>query len=135
MQFVGLPYSVLLRLLLDLDTYGGVDPLGVFPLFLKKVADIIAPKQSIIFRWLISLGSLPECLRSANVSAIPKGAPSPDKENYRPILITPILSKVYEKLVSHKLSSFCEKYCFLSAAQFANRKGLGCTDALLTIAL
>ena len=28
--------SVLLRLLLDLDTYGGVDPLGVFPLFLKK---------------------------------------------------------------------------------------------------
>ena len=33
---------VLLRLLLDLDTYGGVDPLGVFPLFLKMVADIIA---------------------------------------------------------------------------------------------
>ena len=29
-------------LLLDHDTYGGVDPLGVFPLFLKKVADIIA---------------------------------------------------------------------------------------------
>ena len=24
-------------------TYGGVDPLGVFPLFLKKVEDIIAP--------------------------------------------------------------------------------------------
>ena len=26
---------VLLRLLHDLDTYGGVDPFGVFPLFLK----------------------------------------------------------------------------------------------------
>ena len=37
--------SVFLRLLLD--------PLDVFPLFLKKVADIIAPKQSIIFRRLI----------------------------------------------------------------------------------
>ena len=34
--------SDLLRLLLDLDTYGGVDPMGVYPLFLKKVADIIA---------------------------------------------------------------------------------------------
>ena len=33
---------VILRLLLDLDTYGGVDHLGVFPLFLKMVADIIA---------------------------------------------------------------------------------------------
>ena len=41
---------------------------------------------------------------------------------------------VYEKLVSHKLSGFCEKYVFfLSAAQYAYRKGLGCTDALLTI--
>ena len=36
----------LLCLLLDLDTYGGVDPLGVFPLFPKIVADIIAPKLS-----------------------------------------------------------------------------------------
>ena len=47
--------SVLLFLLLDLDTYGDVDPLGIFPQFLKKVADIISPKQSIIFRLLIRL--------------------------------------------------------------------------------
>ena len=43
MQFFAFRTSVLLRLLLDIDTYEGVDPLGVFPLFLKKVADIIAP--------------------------------------------------------------------------------------------
>ena len=35
--------------------------------------------------------------------------------------------------MSHKLSNFCEKYVLLPAAQFADRKGLGCTDALLTI--
>ena len=70
--------SVLLRLLLDLDTYGGVNHLGVFALFLKKVADIIAQKLSIIFSRLIRLGSFPECWRSANVTDIPKGAPSPD---------------------------------------------------------
>ena len=44
---------VFLRLLLGLDTYGGVDPLCAFPLFLKMVADIIATKLSIIFRGLI----------------------------------------------------------------------------------
>ena len=43
------------------------------------------------------------------------------------------LSKVYENLISHKLSSFSEKYVFLSAAQFAYMEGLGRTDALLTI--
>ena len=40
---------------------------------------------------------------------------------------------MYEKVVSHKLSSFCEKYGLLPAAQFSSSKGLGCTDALLTI--
>ena len=67
------------------------------------------------------------------LTAIPKGAPYPDCEHYRPISKTPILSKVNEKLVSHKLSSFCEKCGLLPAAQFAYRKGLYCTDALLTI--
>ena len=95
-------------------TYGGVDFLGVFPLFLKMVSDIIAPKlRIIIVRSLIHRGSLPECWRPVNVTPIAKGAPSPDGENYHLILITPILSKVKVKLVSHKFSSFCEKYCFL----------------------
>ena len=100
---------MLLRLLLDLDTYGGVDPLGVFhrlPLFLKKVADIIAPKQSIVFRGLIRRGSFPVCWWSASVTATLKGALSPEWEKYHQISITPILSKVYEKLVSHKLACF-----------------------------
>ena len=42
------------------------------------------------------------------ITAIPKGASYSDRENYRHISITPILSKVYETLVSHKLSSFSE---------------------------
>ena len=56
--------SVLLRLLLDLDTYVGVDPLGVFPLFLKMVAS----KSNLFFLRLIRLGLFPDCLRSANVT-------------------------------------------------------------------
>ena len=31
------------RLLLDLDPYGGTDPLCMFPLFLKRTADVMAP--------------------------------------------------------------------------------------------
>ena len=61
--------------------------------------------------WLLLLrrphpwGLTPECWRSATVTAIPKGSPSPDRENYRPTSITLILSNVYDKLVSHNLSS------------------------------
>ena len=106
--------------------------MGGFPIFLKKVVDIIAPKPSIIiFRRLISFRSVGSLL----MQLLPKGASSPNKENYQPISITLILSMEYEKLNSHKLSSFCEKYRLLLAAQFAYWKGLECTDALLTISL
>ena len=44
------------RLLLDLDPYGGTDPLGMFPLFLKRTADVIAPRLSVVFRRLFCLG-------------------------------------------------------------------------------
>ena len=67
--------SVLRRLLLDLDSYGGVDPLGVFPLFFKMVAGIVAPKLSVIFRRLIRSRSFPVCWRSANVAAVPRVLP------------------------------------------------------------
>ena len=90
--------------------------LGVFPLFLKMVADIVDPKLSIIFCRLICLRLFPKCWESGNLTAIPMGAPSPDRDNYRPISINPTLASVYEKLVSHKLSIFCETLDFLLAA-------------------
>ena len=59
-------------LLLDLDPYGGTDPLGMFPLFLKRMADVLAPRLSVVFRWLLHLGSFPACWRQATVTPIPK---------------------------------------------------------------
>ena len=94
-------------LLLEIITYGGVDLLWVFPLFLRMFVDITS-KRNIIFRGLISLGPFPEFWHSANVISISKGAPNPDKEHYCPISITPILSKVYPKLVSHEKYVFCQ---------------------------
>ena len=91
------------RLLLDLDPYGGSDPLGLFPLFLKRTGDVLAPRLSVVFRRLVRLGSFPACWRQANVAPIPKGPPSSSVANYRPISITSVLSKVFERLVSVRL--------------------------------
>ena len=90
-------------LLLDLDPYGGTDPLGMFPLFLKRTADVMAPHLSVVFQRLVCLGSFPACWRQANVTPIPKGPPSSSVANYRPISITSVMSKVFERLVSVRL--------------------------------
>ena len=70
----------------------------------------------------------------ANVTPIPKGPPSSSASNYRPISITPILLKVFERLVSVRLGHFMEGRGVLPTTQFAYRKGLGTCDALLCVA-
>ena len=83
------------HLLLDLDPYGGTDLLGMFPLFLKRTADVLAPCLNVFFRQLLRLGSFTACWRQANVTQIPKGPSSSSVDNYRPISIRPILSNVF----------------------------------------
>ena len=83
-----------------MDPYGGTDPLGMFPLFLKRTADVMAPRLSVVFRQLVRLGSFQACWRQANVTPIPKCPPSSSVANYQPISITSVLSKVFERLAS-----------------------------------
>ena len=52
--------------------------------------------------------------------------------NYRPISITPVLSKVFERLLAKRLSTYAESNNFFPNLQFGFRKGLGACDALLT---
>ena len=79
------------RLLLDLDPYGGSDPLGMFSLFLTRPADVLAPRLSVVFRRLVRLGSFPASWRQDNVTPIPNGPPSSSVANYRQISITSVL--------------------------------------------
>ena len=119
------------HLLLDLDPYGGTDPLGMFPLFIKRTADVMAPRLSVVFRRLVRLDSFPACWRQANVIQIPKGTPSSFVANFRPISITSVLSKVFERLVSVRLRRFMERSG--PTTQFAYRKCLCTCDALLCV--
>ena len=70
------------RLLLDLDPYGGTGPMGMFPLFLKRTAHVMAHRLSVVFRRLARLGSFLACWRQANVTPIPKGPPSSSVADY-----------------------------------------------------
>ena len=82
-------------LLNDLDQFGGMDPNGLFPFVFKKTASQLAPKIATIFRSLLIKGEFPSCWRSANISPIPKGASATQfPSEYRPISITPVLSKI-----------------------------------------
>ena len=121
------------KLLAELDTFGGVDPSGAFPLFFKMTAKLLAPKLSRIFRLLVGRGCFPSSWRRANVVPLPKGPASPVVANYRPISITAVLSKVFEKLVSRRLDSYLRSNRAIPDRQYAYRKGVSTCDALLEV--
>ena len=75
--------SEMRRLLFELDLYGGIDPFGVFPLFLKRTADVMGPCLSATFRRLARQGSFPSYWRQASVTPILIGQPSSSVANYR----------------------------------------------------
>ena len=89
---------------------------------------MLSPCLSVVFRRLVRLGSFPPCLRQANVTPIPKGSPSSSVANYRPIFITSVLSKVFERL-----GRFIERNGVLPTTLFPFRKGPVTYDALLCV--
>ena len=91
----------------------------------------MAPRLSVVLWQLVRLGSFPACWRQANVTQFLKGPPSSSVAHYRPMSITSVLSKVFERLVSVRLGQFMECSGVLPTTQFAYRKGLGTCDALL----
>ena len=103
---------------MDLDSYGGNYPDGMFLLFYKKVDRKLAPKGAVIFRHLVREGSFQTC-RLADVVSVPKKSSSSDVCDYRPASIAPVLSKVFEKIVTGKLIIFWkETVCFLLLSSF-----------------
>ena len=64
------------RLLLDLDSNGGTDPLGMFLLFFKRTADVRPIISLAVSFWLVlRFCSFPVRWRATNVTQIPKGQP------------------------------------------------------------
>ena len=122
------------NLLLELDPSGGAGPDDIFPLFFVKTANYLAPKVSIVLRKLVRIGGFSMCWRIANITPVPKsGSTNSCPSDYRPITITPVLFKVFERLSAKRLNNFAEKKNLFPNLQFGFRKGLGTCDALLTI--
>ena len=96
-------------------------------------------------RELLMFGSQSQCSVTAACSSwqfpglLETGQCNPNSErsssvaNYRPIFITSVLSKVFERLVSVRLGRFMERSGVLPTTQVAYRKGLGTCDALLCV--
>ena len=101
--------------------------------FYKQVAPELESKLAVIFRHLLKWISFPTCWRLASVIPVLKESSSSVAGDYGPILITPILSKVFEEIETGKLSHFVEDNSLLPHSQFLYTRGLEKCNALLVL--
>ena len=58
----------------------------------------------------LSQGIFPDSLKLANITPVHKKDETTDKENYRPVSVLPLFSKIFEKVIYDQLSQYLEKY-------------------------
>lgn len=80
----------------------------------------------------LTLGQFPDDFKIAKIIPIFKKGQKCSIENYRPISILSVFSKILEKVMYNRLVPFLEKYNILSSSQFGFRKGKSINNALYT---
>lgn len=109
----------------------GVDLISVK--FVKLCLPLILPVLEHIFNFSLQNSCFPELWKMGNVRPIPKVKNPETCQDYRPVSILCLLSKVLEKLVHKQVNEFvCEKN-ILPAFQSGFRKGHNTTTALLKV--
>ena len=99
---------------------------------LKETALSITPVITELFNQSIILGKLPNEWKVARVCPVPKSGKSSDPNNYRPISLLSILSKLLEKHIRNILVKHFEDKHPLSAQQWGFTSGKSTTGALLS---
>ncbi|KFP24416.1 RNA-directed DNA polymerase from mobile element jockey, partial [Colius striatus] len=86
-------------LLAKLRAHKSMDPDGMHPRVLRKLADVIAKPLSIIFEQSWRTGEVPEDWRKANVTPLFKEGRKDDSGSYRSVSLTSSPGKVMEQLI------------------------------------
>ena len=92
-----------LKILLGLDTNKAIGPDKLSPYFLKSFAVEINSSLCYIFRMSFDSGIIPNDWLRANVIPIHKSSNKENVENYRPVSLLSIVSKICERIIHNKI--------------------------------
>lgn len=100
---------------------------------MKSVCDVIVRPLTVIFNRCLTDGVFPESLKVSRIRPVYKKGNKNDVNNYRPIAITPVISKIFEIILSKRLLEFLNQNNLLNSSQFGFRSGCSTADALSTL--
>ena len=109
------------KLLNGLNPHKAMGPDSLHPKVLKQLCSTIAPMLQAIFQKSLDTSQVPEDWRTANVCPIYKKGERYEPENYRPVSLTCVCSKLMEHIVAKHILGHLEDHNILYDLQHGFR--------------
>lgn len=116
---------------LKCSSASGYDDLKVAPI--KAVKDWICSPLAHICNRILETGIFPNKMKLARVCIIHKGGTLTNLNNYRPISVLPLFSKIAEKVINTRFSKYFLYNNIITSCQYGFQKGKSTETALLCI--
>ncbi|EYB81592.1 hypothetical protein Y032_0378g284 [Ancylostoma ceylanicum] len=100
--------------------------------FIRSVRGAIVGPLEFIFNLSFMRGEIPAKWKHALVTPIPKKPPFDLADNYRPISITSIFSRLFEKILKERIVNHLEAHKIISPSQHGFQKGRSTETAMLS---
>jgi hypothetical protein len=107
------------------------DIFGFSTSLVKTVQNCLISPITKLFNCAVKQGLFPDQLKKAAVAPIFKKGDAEDVNNYRPISVLPIFSKIFERLMLSQIIKFLDNNKLLTPYQFGFRKNYSTTSAIL----
>ena len=130
---IDLDRDTIIKLLKSVNTAKSQGSDNIHPKFIAETAESIVEPLLLIFRQSLDEGKLPSEWKTANVSALHKKGPKTDPSNYRPISLTSVVCKIFEKVIRNTIMDHMESNDLFSQHQHGFRKGRSCITQLIEV--
>ena len=121
-QFKQVNERTVLKYIQNLKQGKSAGPDKIPTAILKDAAEFLCKPLTMIFNSSLRLGTFPDRWKIARITPIYKSGAKDDTNNYRPISILSVLSKLFEKIAHDQLIDFLQSNKKLTQNQFAFRK-------------
>lgn len=101
--------------------------------FIKFIRHDVTPVITYLANLCFRTGTFPSLLKQSIITPVFKGGDRDDVNNYRPISVLPIISKIIEKLLNNRLLNYLSSFNIISPAQFGFRQGISTEDAVTSL--
>ncbi|KAK1804869.1 hypothetical protein P4O66_019133 [Electrophorus voltai] len=123
------------RVFKRVNTRKAAGPDGICGRVLKACADQLAPVFTDIFNLYLTLGIVPSSFKRSTIVPVPKKPRPSGLNDYRPVALTSVVMKCFEKLVRDFVTSSlpASMPASMDLLQFANRHNCSTDDAIVPL--